>query len=62
MFENCTIKYLAQKGKNDSVQVEYPAKADGSIPMLCIPLDEDNIDYQDILAWVADGNTIEEAD
>ena len=27
-----------------------------------VPLDEDNTDYQAILAWVADGNTIEEAD
>ena len=28
----------------------------------CVPLDEDNTDYQNILQWVADGNTIEEAD
>jgi len=27
-----------------------------------VPLDEDNTDYQNILKWVADGNTIEEAD
>tara|TARA_B100000424_G_scaffold267109_1_gene259318 strand:+ start:1174 stop:1350 length:177 start_codon:yes stop_codon:yes gene_type:complete len=27
-----------------------------------VPLDEDNTDYQAILAWVAKGNTIEEAD
>ena len=27
-----------------------------------VPMDEDNTDYQDILKWVADGNTIEEAD
>jgi len=27
-----------------------------------VPLDENNTDYQAILAWVADGNTIEEAD
>ena len=29
---------------------------------LCVPLDEANTDYQAILQWVADGNTIEEAD
>tara|TARA_R100000655_G_scaffold74593_2_gene113458 strand:- start:164 stop:346 length:183 start_codon:yes stop_codon:yes gene_type:complete len=29
---------------------------------LCVPLDEANTHYQAILKWVADGNTIEEAD
>jgi len=27
-----------------------------------VPLDEANTDYQNILQWVADGNTIQEAD
>ena len=27
-----------------------------------IPLDEDNAEYRDYLAWVAEGNTIEEVD
>ena len=27
-----------------------------------VPKDEANTDYQNILAWVAEGNTIEEAD
>ena len=27
-----------------------------------VPMDDDNTDYQDILEWVAEGNTIEEAD
>jgi hypothetical protein len=27
-----------------------------------VPKDNDNTDYQAILAWVAEGNTIEEAD
>ena len=27
-----------------------------------IPLDEDNIDYQEYLKWVAEGNTAEAAD
>ena len=27
-----------------------------------IPFDEENRDYQDYLAWVADGNTAEAAD
>ena len=27
-----------------------------------VPMDTDNTDYQAILEWVADGNTIQEAD
>tara|TARA_E500000305_G_scaffold99629_1_gene91927 strand:+ start:1105 stop:1284 length:180 start_codon:yes stop_codon:yes gene_type:complete len=30
--------------------------------ILFVPLDEANTDYQNILQWVADGNTIQEAD
>ena len=26
------------------------------------PINDENVDYQDVLAWVAAGNTIEEAD
>ena len=33
-------------------------KEDGAF----IPINNDNIDYQEYLKWVADGNTIEEAD
>tara|TARA_A100001201_G_C3940055_1_gene156268 strand:+ start:353 stop:541 length:189 start_codon:yes stop_codon:yes gene_type:complete len=62
MFENCTVKYLAEKGVNVGVKVTYPKKEDGSTFSKSIPLDEDNTDYQNVLAWVADGNTIEEAD
>jgi len=30
--------------------------------LMSVPLDPDNVDYQNILKWVADGNTIQEAD
>lgn len=29
---------------------------------ICVPHAEDNTDYQNILKWVSEGNTIEEAD
>ena len=62
MFKDCTIKYNQYDGINVSIQVVYPAKEDGSKQMLSVPLAEDNTDYQNILASVAEGNTIEPAD
>ena len=38
--------------------VDIEGKTDNSF----IPLDSDNKDYQEYLAWVAEGNTPEEAD
>ena len=61
MFNNCTIKYSAKQGVNTSILVTYPT-VDGATPSLSVPMDEDNIDYQNILEWVAEGNTIAEAD
>ena len=66
MFEGCTIKYNSYQGtdENDnpkaynvSVQVTYPNGLVKSVPM-----NNENTDYQDILAWVEEGNTIAEAD
>jgi len=61
MFENCTLKYIARDGVNISIKVTYPSE-EGTTKMLSVPIDNDNTDYQAILQWVADGNTIEEAD
>ena len=36
-------------------------KIDG-VGVCMIPLDQDNTDYRDYLAWVAEGNTAEAAD
>ena len=61
MFENCTLKYIAKDGVNISIKVTYPSE-EGTTKMLSVPIDNENTDYQNILAWVAEGNTIEEAD
>ena len=37
MFENCTVKYLAEKGVNVGVKVTYPKKEDGSTFSKSIP-------------------------
>jgi len=49
-------KYFKHNGKNTSIQATINGED------VCVPLDEDNTDYQSILAWVEDGNTIAEAD
>jgi len=61
MFENCTVKYGKDMflDKNVCVKIIY---TDGSHRELHIPMDNENTDYQKVLEWVADGNTIEEAD
>ena len=68
MFDNCTVKYHKNIYSNvvDSVIVTYPTKKDkdgvDSWRKLCVPMEEDNRHYKDILEWVSKGNTIEEAD
>ena len=52
MFEGCTIKYFKDTMTNEN----------GISRAKSVPLKEDNTDYQNILAWVAEGNTIQEAD
>ena len=40
----------------------YLVITDNNKIQLTVPIAEDNTDYQEILQWVADGNTIQEAD
>lgn len=47
-----------QEIKDYSGKVSCIKRFDGAI----IPLDPDNTDYQDYLAWLAEGNTPQEAD
>ena len=49
-----------QKNKDDNQNVAISAVIDGQT--WSVPLDPNNTDYQAILEWVAEGNTIQEAD
>jgi len=70
MFENCTVKYVAYNGENIAVRIIYPIdldengneRADKRHKETTAPIDEDNRHYREIQKWVAEGNTIEEAD
>jgi len=62
MFKNCTMKYNKQDGINVSIQVVYPDNPDGSHREMSVPINNNNTEYQKIMKWVAEGNTIEEAD
>ena len=42
--------------------VSYQVTQEGSNIVLSVPLSSDNTDYQAIQEWVAEGNTIEDAD
>ena len=56
-----TITY--KRFKNTYGQVtEAVNKYEDGVHVLSIPFDEANIDYQEYLAWVAEGNTAEAAD
>ena len=54
------VKKFNYQGKLDNYQVTVQEKE--SEILYTVPLDEANTDYQTIMKWVADGNTIEEAD
>jgi hypothetical protein len=58
-----SVKYYKNfEDKISAVDVIFNADSTGIERKLSIPLVEENTDYQEILKWVAEGNTIEEAD
>ena len=67
MFKILTAKYESGTTaeyftglSNSVVRITYEGQPDNS--MMTVPANADNMDYQEILAWVAEGNTIEPAD
>jgi hypothetical protein len=54
------VKYYKNLDDGDDTNTGITATINGE--NLAIPLAPDNTDYQEILKWVEEGNTIEEAD
>ena len=68
-LDNLTVKYRnTPDGK--MIDVIYPIqldedgneRADKRQRTLYVPINEGNTEYKEIMKWVAEGNTIEEAD
>ena len=55
------ISYKLYSNDENGASRKAIQKTDGGI-IYSIPFDERNTDYQEYLAWVADGNTPEAAD
>ena len=56
-----TAKYYKDSISNQYVSINVTITNKDNI-MYCVPMDPENKDYQVILSWVAEGNTIESAD
>ena len=55
-----SVKKSKDERTNEEFNVLIVTQVGGQIST--VPKDTDNTDYQNILEWVAEGNTIEEAD
>ena len=56
-----TAKYESGTFKENSVvRITYEGQPSNTI--VNVPVNNENTDYQSVLKWVAEGNTIEEAD
>ena len=55
------ISYKLYPNYDNGSQKQAIQKTDGGM-IYSIPFDEGNTDYQEYLAWVAEGNTAEAAD
>ena len=66
MFEGCTIKYvksIRNPSENACIKITEPADGNGNVHEFIIPVDAvGNSQYDKVMKWVAEGNTIEEAD
>ena len=47
---------------HNSQGVNYTIQATINGEQVIVPMDNDNVDYQAILEWVSEGNTIQEAE
>ena len=56
-----TISYKLYPNDENGASRKAIQKTDGGM-IYSIPFDEGNTDYQEYLAWVAEGNTAEAAD
>ena len=54
-----TAQYIRNEFTNKIITIKI---IDTDDVLHFVPIDEANTDYQNILQWVADGNTIQEAD
>ena len=57
-IKKAEYRYYGSETEPNSIRVELN---DSNI-VLCVPINSENTDYQRILEWVAEGNTIEDAD
>ena len=56
-----SAKYYKDSMTNENVSIDIKVNYDEAVHF-SVPINEENTDYQDILEWVAEGNTIEPAD